>query len=51
ADVVAAKTWRGRLGVLFAPPGWREDGEHQTVGALMAARSAAATEAAPPPLS
>lgn len=30
ADVLEAKTWRGRLGYLFAPPGWREDGSGHT---------------------
>jgi sterol desaturase/sphingolipid hydroxylase (fatty acid hydroxylase superfamily) len=25
-DVRRAKTWRGRLGHVFGPPGWREDG-------------------------
>lgn len=34
-DVAAAKTLRGKLGVMFGPPGWREDGQHETVRALM----------------
>lgn len=29
-DLRSAKTWRGRLGYLFAPPGWREDGTGKT---------------------
>lgn len=29
-----AKTWRGRLGYLFMPPGWREDGTGKTAGIL-----------------
>ena len=29
-DLRGAKTWRGRLGYLFAPPGWREDGTGKT---------------------
>jgi sterol desaturase/sphingolipid hydroxylase (fatty acid hydroxylase superfamily) len=29
-DVWQAKTWRGRLGYVFARPGWREDGTGQT---------------------
>ncbi len=29
-----AETWRGRLGYLFMPPGWREDGSGKTAGLL-----------------
>ena len=29
-DVREAKTWRGRAGYLFGPPGWREDGTGKT---------------------
>lgn len=29
-DLRRAETWRGRLGYLFAPPGWREDGTGAT---------------------
>ena len=29
-----AGTWRGRLGYLFMPPGWREDGSGKTAGVL-----------------
>jgi len=29
-DVAHAKTWRGRFGYLFGPPGWREDGKGKT---------------------
>ena len=29
-----AETWRGRLGYLFMPPGWREDGSGKTAGVL-----------------
>ncbi|MEZ4268364.1 MAG: sterol desaturase family protein [Myxococcota bacterium] len=29
-DVARARTWRGRLGYLLAPPGWREDGTSKT---------------------
>ncbi len=45
-DVWAAKTLRGKLGHVFAPPGWREDGEHQTVKAML---DAAALEQVPAP--
>jgi sterol desaturase/sphingolipid hydroxylase (fatty acid hydroxylase superfamily) len=30
SDVVRAKTWRGRIGYLVMPPGWREDGTGKT---------------------
>lgn len=33
-DAWRAKTWRGRLGYLFMPPGWTEDGTGQTAPAL-----------------
>jgi len=29
-DLFAAESWRGRLGYLFGPPGWREDGQGVT---------------------
>ena len=29
-DVLGAKTWRGRMGYIFARPGWREDGNGRT---------------------
>ena len=29
-DLRGAKTWRGRFGYLFAPPGWKEDGTGKT---------------------
>ena len=29
-DVREAQTWRGRLGYMFGPPGWREDGSGRT---------------------
>jgi len=29
-DVIHARTWRGRLGYVFGPPGWREDGTGTT---------------------
>jgi sterol desaturase/sphingolipid hydroxylase (fatty acid hydroxylase superfamily) len=35
-DLRSAKTWRGRLGALFAPPGWREDGSGTTSEVLRA---------------
>ena len=35
-DLRQAKTWRGRLGYLFAPPGWREDGSGATSETLRA---------------
>ena len=35
-DVLGAKSIRGAVGHMIAPPGWREDGEHQTVKALLA---------------
>ncbi|MFT6396288.1 MAG: sterol desaturase/sphingolipid hydroxylase (fatty acid hydroxylase superfamily) [Bradymonadia bacterium] len=34
-DVWAARTLRGKLGHILRPPGWREDGEHQTVKAML----------------
>ena len=36
-DLREAKSWRGRLGYLFAPPGWREDGSGTTSSMLRAA--------------
>ena len=36
ADVVRAKTWRGRLGYVFMPPGWNEDGTGKTSKVLRA---------------
>ena len=33
-DAWNAETWRGRLGYLFMPPGWTEDGEGKTAPAL-----------------
>lgn len=47
-DVAAARTLRGKLGAMFGPPGWREDGHHLTVKALIAQR--AASSSAPEPL-
>lgn len=47
-DVAAARTLRGKLGAMFGPPGWREDGNHLTVKALIAQR--AASSSAPEPL-
>jgi len=44
-DVWQAKTWRGRLGYLFARPGWREDGTGQTAVDLR--RMALLTESEP----
>ena len=35
-DTFGAKTWRGRLGYLLRPPGWREDGTGKTSGQLRA---------------
>ena len=35
-DLLTAKTWKGRLGYLFAPPGWREDGSGTTSRMLRA---------------
>ena len=35
-DLLTAKTWKGRLGYLFAPPGWREDGSGTTSPMLRA---------------
>ena len=29
-DVIQARTWRGRLGCIFGPPGWRADGTGTT---------------------
>lgn len=39
-DLRAARTWRGRLGAIFARPGWREDGRHRTAE-IMRAEAAA----------
>ncbi len=36
SDARHAKTWRGRLGYLFMPPGWREDGTGKTAPVLRA---------------
>jgi sterol desaturase/sphingolipid hydroxylase (fatty acid hydroxylase superfamily) len=33
-DAWNAKTWRGRLGYLLRPPGWREDGSGKTASIL-----------------
>lgn len=33
-DALHATSWRGRLGYLVMPPGWREDGAHTTAKAL-----------------
>ncbi|MGB5812984.1 MAG: sterol desaturase family protein [Polyangiales bacterium] len=33
-DSWSAKTWRGKLGYLFMPPGWREDGTGKTASVL-----------------
>ena len=41
-DVRGAETWRGVFGYLFAPPGWREDGNHQTASALQGQQEAPA---------
>lgn len=41
-DARSAQTWRGTLGYVFAPPGWREDGNHQTAAALQRQQQAAA---------
>ena len=35
-DLRSAESWRGRLGYLFAPPGWREDGSGATSEVLRA---------------
>lgn len=35
-DVRQAGTWRGRLGYILAPPGWREDGRGSTSSVLRA---------------
>lgn len=36
SDALHAKTWRGRLGYLLMPPGWREDGRGKTAPVLRA---------------
>jgi sterol desaturase/sphingolipid hydroxylase (fatty acid hydroxylase superfamily) len=46
-DARQAKTWRGRLGIFLRPPGWREDGQHETVKALLAREESAAECLAP----
>jgi len=43
-DVWQAKTWRGRIGYLIAPPGWREDGTGVTSSVLRAAAQEKTTE-------
>lgn len=35
-EVAGARTWRGVLGAVFGPPGWREDGRHETSAAVRA---------------
>ncbi len=34
SDAAHAETWRGRLGYLFMPPGWKEDGSGKTASML-----------------
>ena len=46
-DVAAARTLRGKLGAMFGPPGWREDGNHLTVKALIAQRASASSTPEP----
>lgn len=46
-DLRTAKTWRGRLGYLFAPPGWREDGSGATSEDLRARALSVLTPSAP----
>ena len=40
-DLVAARSWRVALGVVFGPPGWRPDGAGQTSANIRAAWAAA----------
>ena len=41
-EIARAKTWRGRLGAIFAAPGWREDGTGRTSAVIR--REAALTQ-------
>jgi sterol desaturase/sphingolipid hydroxylase (fatty acid hydroxylase superfamily) len=36
-DLLSAKNWRARLGYVFGPPGWSEDGSRATSASLKAA--------------
>jgi len=45
-DVAHAQSLRAALGAIFAPPGWRADGNHETVRALMQRESRNAASAA-----
>lgn len=42
-DVRHARTWRGRLGYVFGPPGWRENATRTPVGQLPEPAGAAVT--------
>ncbi len=46
-DLRGAKTWRGRIGYLFAQPGWREDGSGATSEILRARALAVLTPSEP----
>ncbi len=37
-DVATASSWRGRLGYIFGPPGWSEDGSTRTAREMRAAQ-------------
>jgi sterol desaturase/sphingolipid hydroxylase (fatty acid hydroxylase superfamily) len=44
-DVARARSWRGRLGYLFAPPGWNEDGTGVTTRVLVERGASARSDA------
>ena len=46
-DLRAAESWRGRMGYLLAPPGWREDGTGATSETLRERHLARLTEQSP----
>ena len=46
-DLRGAETWRGRMGYLLAPPGWREDGTGATSETLRERHLARLTEQSP----
>ncbi len=47
-DLRQVRSLRGALGVVFGPPGWREDGHHQTAAVVRAAARSAPPVAQPP---
>lgn len=43
-DMLAARSWTGRLMAVAGPPGWSEDGDHSTAKALRGALVSASTD-------